>query len=473
MSATLMEPKIPLPHSMDAEQALLGMFLVDNRHFERVADSLKPEHFYQPPHQRIFAAISTMVNRGQQATPVTLKPYFEDDEDLRSVGGARYLAHLQAETPMINSSADYARTIRDAALRRQIILAGQDLIEGAREFNIDRSVEALMEEVEARLFAVSDINVSGKEAVSLEGISGEALALIECAQNGRLPGVPSGLRDLDDHLGGFRPGELTIIGGRPGMGKTVLALTIALNAARGGNAVLFQSLEMQNAQLYMRLLARETGIPVGLQLRPGGLRPEGFQSLVNASGRLRDVPLYIDENGSLTAGQIRARARRWKRSRGLQLLVVDYLGLVKSADPRAQRVHQLGEVTKLLKATAKDLGIHVILLAQLSRGVEGRDDKRPSLADLRDSGEVEEDADVIMFPYREEYYLKEAPHRRTGETAEKHNDRVEEWQRRLDHARGRAEIIIGKFRQGNPGTVVLGFDGKRQCFTDFNEGERT
>jgi replicative DNA helicase len=460
------------PHNLEAEQGLLGLLLVDNAQIDFISDFLRTDHFYQPAHQRIFQALTTLFLRGQTANAVTLKGYFEQDEGLSSVGGAEYLFALQDETPLINDAKDYAQTVYELYLRRELIRIAGELSSGAYNQKIDTEARDVVENAEAALFALSDSSVGQKGAQGLEDISAETFRMFDMIQRGELVGFPSGLTKVDEMIGGFMPGGLTIIAGRPSMGKTALALSIAVNMARRGIGVLKNSLEMPAPQLYMRMLARETGIPIQAQMRRD--MPHDYaRRLVEAQAGLRNLPFWIDDSAALTVNQIRTRARRTKRQHpNLGVLMIDYLGLIRATDDRAQRVHQLGQMTKALKAVAKTLDIHVILLAQLSRSLESRDDKRPSLADLRDSGEIEEDADIVIFPYREEYYLsREEPHMRKSEKAEMFNDRHEEWQARMGKMKGRAEIIVSKNRNGGLGTAHVGFGGKHQIFYDLGRDE--
>lgn len=457
-----------IPYNLEAEQGLLGLLLYDNAQIDAVADRLRPEHFYQPGHQRIYDALTKIFLRGEVANAVTLKGFFEQDDALSGVGGADYLFSLQTDTPLINDARDYARTVHELYVRRELIRIGGELSQNAGEQKIDVVARDVIEAAEAALFALSDSSAGQKEAQSIDQVSADTFRMIEMIQRGEMVGYPSGLTKLDAIVGGFMPGGLTVIGARPSMGKTALALTFGVNMAQMGVGVKMNSLEMPAAQLYMRLLARFTGIPIQAQSRRD-MSQDYMRSLIEAEGRMRGLPFWIDDCAALTVNQIRTRARRIKRKYpNMGVLFIDYLGLIRATDERAQRVHQLGHITKALKAIAKTLDIHVFLLAQLGRSLESRDDKRPTLADLRDSGEIEEDADFVLFPYREEYYLsREEPHARKGESTEKFNDRVEEWEARLGRYKGRAEIIVAKNRNGALGTAHVGFGGRHQFFYDL------
>ncbi len=460
------------PHNLEAEQGLLGLLLVDNAQIDFISDFLRTDHFYQPAHQRIFQALTTLFLRGQTANAVTLKGYFEQDEGLSAVGGAEYLFALQDETPLINDAKDYAQTVYELYLRRELIRIAGELSSGAYNQKIDTEARDVVENAEAALFALSDSSVGQKGAQILDDVGSDTFRMIDMIRRGEMVGIPTGLSALDELFGGFMASGLTILAGRPGMGKTALALNIAHNIALAGGGVAFYSMEMSAVELYMRLLARETGIPVQAQ-QDRHIKENYVRRLVEAEARLRGLPLWVDESAALTVNQIRTRLRRLKRQNpAIGIAFVDYLQLIAPADKKAQKVHQLGDIAKDLKAVAKTLNIHIVALSQLSRGVEARDDKRPVKSDMRDSGEIEEAADIILFPYREEYYLAdEEPHLRKSEKQEMFNDRYEAWERLMENARGRAEIIIAKYRNSARGVAHVGFSGKRQYFYDLARSE--
>lgn len=470
-----------LPHNLDAEQALLGMLLIDNRHLERVNDYLKPEHFFQPPHQRIYDAIIKIVDRGQNASAVTLKGYFEKDEGLEPVGGSKYLVELQHETPLINNASDYGRTIYELHLRRQLILLGEDIVNDAYDQNIDRDANAAITSAEGRLFSLAE---SGQTQGGFITLRDSVLTAIEIAEkayhsDSHVTGVTTGLTDLDMKLGGLHESDLLILAARPSMGKTSLAVNVAFNAAKAyaesggkeGGIVGFFSLEMSSDQLATRILADQSGIS-GDAIRKGDIREADFRRFVEASQKLSQIPLYIDDTPALTIGALRTRARRLKRQHGLNLLVVDYLQLLQGSGSRqseGNRVLEISEITRGLKAIAKELSIPVIALSQLSRAVEQREDKRPQLSDLRESGSIEQDADAVMFIYRREYYLsREEPERKSGEDDSKFNDRYATWQNDLAENANVAEVIVAKQRHGPIGTVRLYFDANITRFSDLD-----
>ncbi len=462
-----------LPHNLDCEHGLLGMMMLDNRQIEAVAEHVRAEHFSHPTHGKIYDVIVKSYAATGDAAAMTVRKYFEADGALDSVGGGKYIVDLATYVPRLNSARDYARQLVDYYTRRNIITTAFAMIDQAQNYEIDRPTRDIVSEAETLIYALSDRGAAEKEAVELGDGLEQTMDMIDRAQRGEVTGIASGIAALDEKICGFERGELSIIAARPSMGKTALALSISVNAARAGHRVLFQSLEMQNAQLGLRFLARKTGLPMGMMRRTKALSPEHMVALRQAQQELKKLPVLLDETGSLTAGQIASRAKRMKRRYGgLDMVVVDYLGLIRPTNNNANKVHQLEEITQRLKAMAKELNVHVALLCQLSRSVENREDKRPSLADLRDSGAIEQDADLIMFPYRPEYYLKkEEPHRRASESQDKFNDRYQAWTELVHAEEGAAEIIIGKFRQGEIASVRCRFDGVRQYFYDENHNQ--
>lgn len=463
-----------LPHNQEAEQGLLGALLVDNRAYEKIGDLLRPEHFFLPVHQRIFTAVSQFIDRGQTASPVTLKGYFEKDEDLTDLGGAGYLADLAGSIISVINARDYAETIYELFMRRELINVGEDMVNDAHEHTLDSNATDTIEDAESRLFALAE---SGETKGGFTSLRDSVLVSIEVAEKafqtkGHVTGATTGLRDMDKQLGGFHPSDLLILAGRPSMGKTALATNIAYNTARTyaetggkeGARVGFFSLEMSSDQLATRILADCANIS-GHAIKQGDIKQEDFQSFVKASQKLSQVPLYIDDTPSLTIGAVRTRARRLKRQHGLDMLIVDYLQLLRGTGSRqaeSNRVQEVSEITRGLKAIAKELHIPVLALSQLSRAVEQREDKRPMLSDLRESGSIEQDADVVMFVYREEYYL----HRAEPEIgSEKHM----QWQESCERALNIGECIVAKARHGPIGAVRMHFDGHVTRFSDLDE----
>lgn len=471
-----------LPYNEEAEQALLGAILVDNRAMEKIGDFLKPPHFYIPAHQRIFEALAVMIDRGQSATPVTLKAYFEKDEDLGDIGGGAYLADLASHVISVVNVTDYGQLIYDLYLRRELIAVGEDMVTDAFAHKIDRSAKETIETAEGRLFSLAE---SGEIRGGFQTLRDSVATAIEIAEQayknkGQVSGITTGLRDLNQKLGGLHKSDLLILAGRPSMGKTALATNIAYNAAEAwfdsggteGARVGFFSLEMSADQLATRILADVANIS-GDAIRKGALKEEDFRRFVTASQKLSQIPLFIDDTPALSIAAVRTRARRLKRQHGLELLVIDYLQLLQGSGSRQSnenRVLEISEITRGLKAIAKELEIPVLALSQLSRQVENREDKRPQLSDLRESGSIEQDSDVVMFVYREQYYLERAePMQRVEESADKFHERHQSWQERCSAVHNTAEVVIAKQRHGPIGIEKLYFDPNMTRFSDLEK----
>jgi replicative DNA helicase len=477
------------PHNSEAEQALLGAILLNNAAFHRVAEFLLPEHFAEGVHGRIYAAIAKLIERGQIANPVTLKGLFDQDGALAEIGGAQYLARLAAAAGVIINAEDYGRTIHDLYLRRQLITIGEDTVNDAYNHDLDLPAAAQIEQAEKKLF---DLAVSGQYEGGFRAFSQALTAAIAMAEtafkrSGRTTGVSTGFTDLDKLLGGLHPSDLVVIAGRPSMGKTALATNIGFNAAKAyrptrgpdgklaaedGAVVGFFSLEMSAEQLATRVLSEESGVASD-RIRRGDVSHNDFGKFVQASQKLASVPLFIDDTPALTIAGLRIRARRLMRQQGLGLVIVDYLQLLRgSGDNAENRVQEISEITRGLKALAKELDVPVLALSQLSRAVEQREDKRPMLSDLRESGSIEQDADVVMFVFREEYYLSRGePMRRPEESDEKFNERYARWQQRLEEVHGTGEVIVAKQRHGPIGKVTLRFEGETTKFDNFVRGD--
>ena len=470
-----------LPGNLEAEQALLGALLINNEAANPVGAFLLPEHFFLPVHGRIFEAVLRMVERGQIANPVTLKHYFENDSALEEAGGVRYLARLAGSAVTVINAEHYGRAIHDLALRRSLITIGEEVVNDAYDSPLDRPAAEQIEETEHKLFRLAeDGRVDSGFRQFADSLTG-AVGMIEQAykRDSHLTGAPTGLADLDRLLGGLLPSDLIVLAGRPGMGKTALATNIAFNAASrhrveetgGGESkvvdgakVGFFSLEMSSEQLATRILAEQTEIPSD-KLRRGEVRDSDFGRIVRASQEMEALPLFIDDSPELTVAGLRARARRLKRRHGVSLIIVDYLQLMRPTSSMRlnSRVQEVSEITQGLKALAKDLDVPVLALSQLSRAVEQRDDKRPQLSDLRESGSIEQDADVVMFIYREQYYLaRRQPADGTVEHAE--------WQEKMERVHNQAEIIVAKQRHGPIGKIDLYFN---DLLTKFGNLERT
>jgi len=457
------------PANMEAEQALLGILLYDNAAFERLSDQLGARHFFEPFHGRLFAAVQNHIGRGQLAEPMLLADEFQRDPAFIDLGGVRYLADLVDRAPPASNAADYGRVIYDLALRRDLIRIGGDISALAREGDPDLSAREQIEAAEQQLYTLAE---TGGASTGLMDF-GDALAgAVEMAaeaynREGGLSGLSTGLSDLDQKLGGLHASDLIILAARPSMGKSALGANIAFNVARryawepqpdgrrktvSGGVVAFFSLEMSAEQLAMRLLAEVTEVPSD-KIRKGEINASEFGRIRDAAAEIREAPLYMDDTGGISIAKLAARARRLKRTAGLDLIVVDYLQLITTGDNVRpdNRVQEVSQITQALKSLAKELAVPIIALAQLSRQVENREDKKPQLADLRESGSIEQDADVVMFIYREAYYLGRAePKEGTAEHLA--------WQEKLDPIRNLAEVIIGKQRHGPIGVVRMHFN---------------
>jgi len=473
----------PAPHNLEAEQALLGALLIENEVFNRIGDYLQARHFYDPVHGRIFAVATEMIGKGALADPITLRDRFARDEGLAEIGGIEYLVSL-ADSPYPSSAApEYARLIYDLAMRRELIRIGEEIADDAARAELEESGRAQIESAEKKLYALAETGASTSGFVdfskALELSVDMAAAAYE--RDGGLSGTSTGLTDMDYLLGGLHRSDLIILAGRPSMGKTALATNIAFHVARhyeyelsddgvrkttNGGVVGFFSLEMSSEQLATRLLAEYSAVP-SHQIRRGEITPSEFEQLRDAAIEIQNAPLHIDDTGGLSIGALAARARRLKRMHGLDLIVVDYLQLVTSSNQRRNdgRVQEVSEITQGLKALAKELDVPVLALSQLSRQVEQRDDKKPQLADLRESGSIEQDADLVMFVYREEYYkARQEPKPDTPEHLA--------WQEEMQAIANQAEVIIGKQRHGPIGTVKLSFEGKLTKFGNLDTSGR-
>ena len=480
-----MSQRLP-PTNLQAEQALLGALLANNKAYERVSDFLLPEHFADPVHGRVFLAIARRVDQGQLADAITLKAEFEHSGLLDEVGGAGYLAQLLSAMVGIINAGEYGRAIHDAWLRRELIDVGETLVNNAFGAEPELAGEGQLEAAEQALFDLGSKGVTEGGFISFERSLADALNTAERAfhRPGGVSGLSTGLRDLDKRTGGLHPSDLLILGGRPGMGKTSLATKIAFGAARalmaearaaGADAVpkatvAFFSLEMSAEQLATRLLSEEARIS-GDRIRRGDIAQKDFDRFVAVSREIGSMPLMIDDTPAITMSAMRTRSRRLKRTKGLALIVVDYLQLMRpSAGTRPEnRVQEISQITQGLKALAKELEVPVLALAQLSRAVESREDKRPQLADLRESGSIEQDADVVMFVYRDEYYLQQrAPKQLAFDNDEKFHSAVEKWQRDMEAVHNRAELLIEKQRHGPTGKLDLFFEGEFTRFADID-----
>ena len=471
-----------MPSNIEAEQALLGALLYDNSAYERLSDQLNGRHFYEPFHGRLFGAIEDYIRRGQLAEPILIAGRFKNDPAFEELGGLRYLADLVDRAPPAANAPDYARTVYDLALRRDLIRIGGEVAASATQ-DVESPARDQIERAEQQLYTLAESGMASSGFVTFENaVTGAVNMAAEAfSRDGRLAGVSTGLIDLDRQLGGLHPSDLLILAGRPSMGKTALATNIAFSVARNyaydlqpdgtkktvnGGVVAFFSLEMSAEQLAMRLLAEASGVSSD-RLRKGEIDHSEFSRVREASLAIQESPLFIDATGGLSIAKLTARARRLKRTSGLDLIVVDYLQLVTGSDMKSNdnRVQEVSMITQGLKALAKDLGVPVLALSQLSRQVENREDKRPQLSDLRESGSIEQDADAVMFVYREEYYLGRSEPKPGSEEHLK-------WQTDMDQVTGQAEVIIGKQRHGPIGTVKLHFNADLTKFGNLARESR-
>jgi replicative DNA helicase len=464
-----------LPHNVEAEQSLLGAILFCNDCFEQISEFLLPKHFATPVHEKIYDAICKLISQGFVADPITLRAYFEKHEELNSVGGGSYLIQLVNSVVSIASTMDYARLICDLYARRQLIMLGEELSYNASSFSVDVNVSDQIETAESKLYALSMSSQRGG-FTSFSGAISSAMEYIEKAyrSDSSITGITTGFLDLDKWLGGLSKSDLIILAGRPSMGKTALATNIAFNAASallkkadGGGRVAFFSLEMSKEQLVTRILAQECLIP-SEKIRRGEIKEEDFSRLFTASRAMAEMSLFIDDTPALTVSSVRIRARKLQRQYGLDLIVIDYLQLLQGASDKKNenRVQEISEITRSLKSLAKELDIPVLALSQLSRAVESREDKRPQLSDLRESGSIEQDADVVCFVFREEYY--EARREPTDGT-----DEHVKWLDRMTKIHNLAELILAKQRHGPIGTIKLFFDGRFTKFDNLSDSRKT
>ncbi|MCP1197995.1 replicative DNA helicase [Notoacmeibacter sp. MSK16QG-6] len=470
------------PNNIEAEQALLGAIMVNNDAFYRVSDFLKPVHFHDPLHRKIYEVSGELIRMGKSANPVTLKTFLPADQLIGEMTVSQYLARLAAEAVTIINAEDYGRGIYDLSTRRALIGIGEDMVNVAFDAPVDAPPQQQIEDAERRLFELAE---TGRYDGGFEAFSDALATAIDMAgaayqRDGHLSGISTGFIDIDRKLGGLQPSDLVILAGRPAMGKTSLATNIAHNIAAAyeaapqadgsvkpaqGGVVGFFSLEMSSEQLATRIISEQARISSS-KIRRGEITEADFDKLIACSQMMQRTPLYIDQTGGISIAALAARARRLKRQRGLDVIVIDYLQLMQgSSKSQGNRVQELTEITTGLKALAKELNTPVIALSQLSRQVESRDDKRPQLSDLRESGSIEQDADVVLFVYRDEYYMQ-------NREPEFGTPEHEEWQQKFDRVRGKAELIIAKQRHGPTGTVDLAFEGEFTKFSDLADDER-
>ncbi|HUD27418.1 MAG TPA: replicative DNA helicase [Novosphingobium sp.] len=475
-----------LPANVEAEAAFLGAVLIDNRVIEELQTQLGPQHFFEPVHTRLYERILQLLDRKAVVTPVTLRPYFEADEALKALGGVSYLARLTADGQGLLAPRELAEQIYDLALLRELISVGRNLVESAMDTSESVEPQEQIERAEAALYKVAEGAATQSEAQSFGVATRTAIQAIEKAFNsgGHISGRTTGLTSVNQKIGGLHDSDLIILAGRPGMGKTSLVTNIAFNTAQRyvddterdgmapeksvGAPVAFFSLEMSADQLATRILAEQSNIS-SEALRMGKISREDFQQLSFASQRLAELPLYIDDTPGLTIAGLRTRARRLKRRHNIGLVVIDYLQLLTgSGRATDNRVNEISEISRGLKTLAKELGVPVIALSQLSRAVEQREDKRPMLSDLRESGSIEQDADMVWFVYREDYYVKATEPKYPSDTdGPDVKDKWETWRQKMEEVTGLSELIIAKQRHGATGKVRLRFEARITKFSDL------
>jgi len=477
-----------LPHNVEAEAALLGALMIDNRLAEDVQLKLRADHFFEPAHGRIYEAILKLVDRNMIANPVTLRPMFEGDAELKELGGPAYLAQLTGSGAALIGARDFAEQVYDLALLRALIGVGRDMVEKAVDTSESVDPKGQIEQAEVALYRVAE---EGGEQGGVKTFAQATKLAVEMAERalnsgGHVSGVTTGLESINSRLGGMHPSDLVILAGRPGMGKSSLATNIAFNAASRyvrdmedgidpaksvGAPVAIFNLEMSADQLATRILAEQSGIS-SQDLRMGKISQQEFRNLARASAELQNLPLYIDDTPALTIAALRTRARRLKRQRGLGMIIVDYLQLLngggRSGGGEQNRVQEISEISRGLKQLAKELNVPVIALSQLSRAVEQREDKRPQLSDLRESGSIEQDADMVLFIYRDEYYVQSREPKKPVEGDDpKIFEAHDEWMREMERAYGISELIIAKQRHGATGKVRLKFESRITKFSDL------
>jgi replicative DNA helicase len=471
------------PHNLEAEQALLGAILVNNEAHDRVSQFLEAHHFFDPLHQQIYETSAKLIASGKNATPITLRTFFENAEPIdTNTSVPQYLGRLAANAATLMNARDYGRTIYDLAIRRHLILIAEDMAGAAYDAPVDFPPKEQIEEAEARLFSLAETGKYGQGFLSFQAALTTAVEMANLAfqRDGGLSGISTGLRDLDQKMGGLQQSDLIILAGRPSMGKTALATNLAFNIAKArlrswrenpdlqrddvkhsGAVVGFFSLEMSAEQLATRILSEQSEIG-SEKIRRGMISEDEFKRLARVAQEMSEVPLFIDQTGGISIAQLSARARKLKRQQGLGMLVVDYLQLLSGngGSSAQNRVQEVSQITTGLKALAKELNTPIIALSQLSRQVENREDKRPQLSDLRESGSIEQDADVVMFVFREEYYVERLkPSEGTPE--------FQDWMAKMQLVSGKAEVIIGKQRHGPVGSVQLQFENQFTRFGDL------
>ncbi|GAA4668278.1 replicative DNA helicase [Bartonella pachyuromydis] len=466
-----------LPHNIEAEQALLGAIMINNDALESVSDFLKPEHFFEALHQRLFNIILQIVQKGKVADPITMKSFIANDEKIGDITVFNYVVRLAKEAVTIINTQDYGQVIYDLFIRRSLINLGTQIVNSSFDSPLELTPSKQIEAIENQLFALAEKGKYGAGFENFDRAIAKALNMASAAKkrSSQLSGMATHIKTLDEKMGGLQPSDLIILAGRPGMGKTSLATNIAFNIANAckrhdnqaseGGIVGFFSLEMSTEQLATRIISEQTKVSSS-DMRRGNLSDDQFTNIIHAMRSLQTIPLYIDQTGAVSLAQLAARARRLKRQHGLDVLIIDYIQLMTSGSKRfsENRVQEITAITTGLKALAKELNIPIIALSQLSRQVENRTDKRPQLSDLRESGSIEQDADIVLFVYREEYYLK-------NEEQKEGSAEYHKWKEAMEQVKGKAEVIIAKQRHGPTGIVPLAFQSDFTCFSDLMDND--
>jgi len=453
-----------LPNNIEAEQAVLGSILLSNEIFDDVSPIINSSNFYDPMHKKIYAAVEKLIFSGMLANPITLKNFFENENDELNI--PNYLFKITKFSSSSRQAIEYSKLIYDLFVKRELIKISENLSYNAKSNDLEKDGKTLIEDTEKNLFDLAEKGNFNSNLIKFDEAMRQTIEMASNAYKNEegIVGVPTGLTDLDGRLGGLHKSDLIIIAGRPSMGKTALATNIAFNAAKKiqnnekKSCVAFFSLEMSSEQLSTRIISEQSRIKSN-DIRRGKISEEQFDKFIETSKNISELPLYIDETPAISIAALSNRARRIKRLFGLDLIVIDYIQLMKASRTRDGRVQEISEITQGLKALAKELSVPVLALSQLSRAVEQRDEKKPQLSDLRESGSIEQDADVVMFVYREAYYLQgKEPRPATVEHAE--------WQAKMNEVSHLAELIIGKQRHGPTGNIMLEFEA---MFTKFKD----
>ena len=470
-----------MPQNIEAEQSLIGSVLFDNKVIEDLPTNFATRHFFDPLHATIFDACIFLIDNGRLGDPLTLKNYLNQDDLQRDMDIEKYLSELREGVVSLSKAKFYAEEIRNCYVRRSLIRIGDELINKSFNPTIDITPDHEISNTEEQLYNLAEKDQINSGPLDFKSVLASATNQINEAYNrkGKLSGIDTGFSGLNRQLGGLNKSDLLVLAGRPAMGKTALATNIGFNAAKSSKlekneSILIFSLEMSAEQLAQRILAEQSTID-SHKLRSGDLNETEFSKLVSTQNDILNLPFFIDDTPAISVGQIASRARRLKRTHGLSVIIIDYIQLIQGskASEAQGRVQEVSNITRGLKSLAKELNVPILALSQLSRAVEQREDKRPILADLRESGSIEQDADVVMFVYREEYYLdKSEPTQRDNENQESFNERFLKWQDRRNMAEGKAEIIISKQRHGPTGIVQVQFEAKFTRFMDLVQDDR-